>query len=106
MGKAAEAEAVFDRMTKEGDPPSLRAKGFRSLALLEMYRGRYTVAVEQLRHAIAIDQTYDQGVSEFRDRLYLVTALNALGRSRERGAEWVYLDRCIAKLALSPDWLS
>ncbi len=105
-GKTAEAEVVFDRMTKEADPPSLRARGFRSLALLEMYRGRYTAAVERLRHAIAINQTYNQGVSEFRDRVHLVTALDALGRFREMGAEWAHLDRRIATLSLSPDWLA
>ncbi len=105
-GKIAEAEALFVRMTKEADPPSLRARGFRSLALLEMYRGRYVAAVERLRHAIAIDQTYHQEVGEYRERLFLVTALDALGRSREGAAEWAALDRRIATLTLTPDWLA
>jgi tetratricopeptide (TPR) repeat protein len=105
-GKIAEAEAVFNRMTKEADPPTLRARGFRSLALLDMHRGRYLAAAERLRQAIAINQTYDQGVSEYRDRLYLVTALEALGRSRDTDAEWITVDRRIAKLSLSPDWLA
>lgn len=105
-GKVAEAEAVFDRMTKEADPPSLRARGFRSHALLEMYRGRYAAAIGRLRHAMAIDQTYKQDVSEYRERLFLVTALDALGRTREGAAEWAALDRRIATLTLSPDWLA
>lgn len=105
-GKLAAAEAVFDRMTKEADPAVLRSRGFRSLALLDMYRGRYSAAVDRLRQAVAINQNYNQGVSEYRDRLYLVTALEALGRSRETEAEWVNVDRRIANLALSPDWLA
>ena len=45
-------------------------------------------------------------MSEFRDRLYLVTAMDGLGRAREARAEWAALDRRIATLALSPDWLA
>ena len=49
---------------------------------------------------------YNQEVSEYRERLFLVTALDALGRSREGAAEWAALDRRIATLTLSPDWLA
>ena len=48
----------------------------------------------------------EQEVSEYRERLFLVTALDALGRSREGAAESAALDRRIATLTLSPDWLA
>ena len=104
-GRLAEAAAVFERMKKEADPAGNRGRGFRSLALLDMYRGQYAAASEELRQAIVLDQTYEQTVSEFRDRLYLVTALEAKGHTREAAAQWTTVDRIIAKLSLSPDWL-
>ncbi len=103
-GRLAEAEAVFGRMKIEGELHA-KAKGHRSLALLQMYRGQYASASEELRGAIVLDQTYKEAISEFRDRMYLVTALDARNQRPETDAAWREVDRLINRLSLSPSWL-
>jgi len=103
-GRTAEAAAVFDRMKKEA-PPANRARGFRSAALLEMYLGRYSTAVNELRQAIALNQTHEAMVSEYRDRLILYSALEAAGRPRDAATEWTAIERLIRSQSLSPEWL-
>ncbi|MCH7874880.1 MAG: protein kinase [Gemmatimonadetes bacterium] len=56
-----------------------QARGRRSLALLQMYRGRYDTAIDLLREAITINQVTDQGLSQFRNRLFLAAALRTKG---------------------------
>jgi tetratricopeptide (TPR) repeat protein len=103
-GRFADAEAVFGRMINEGELLA-KAKGHRSLGLLQMYRGRYASASEELRRAIVLDQAYKEGVSQFRDRMYLVTALDARDERREADAAWLEADRLIKNLSLDPSWL-
>ena len=105
-GRVADAAAVFERMKEEASPPFNRAKGFRSLALLDMYLGQYAAAANQLRQAVVIDQTYGQVVSEFRDRLYLVTALEAKDPSPKAAVEWAAVEHLIETRSFSPEWLS
>ena len=81
-GRDREAFAVFDRMKKEATGANL-ARGFGSTALLEMCRGRYGAAVDEIRQAIVLNQTHRAPVSDYRDRLILYSALQSMGRQRE-----------------------
>jgi tetratricopeptide (TPR) repeat protein len=90
-------------MKQEGE--ANQSKGFRSTALLHMLRGRYRDAIGELRRAISLDQTYEETLSEFRDRLYLITALEATTRTREAQEEWATVERLMTKLSPSPGWL-
>jgi eukaryotic-like serine/threonine-protein kinase len=103
-GRPGDAAAVFDRMKKDA-PPEHRARGFRSAALLEMYLGRYSTAVAELRQAIALNQTHQAALSEYRDRIILYLALEAAGRAREAAVEWAAVERLIRSQSLSPEWL-
>ncbi len=105
-GRPADAAAAFEKMKTKADPASLRARGFRSAAVLAMYRGKYNQAIAELRQALVFDQTYGQGLSEFRDRLYLLAALEARGMDRVAAPEWAALNARIATLSLTPDWLA
>lgn len=60
--------------------PMGRANGLRSLALLEMYRGAHTRALELWDEAIFLTQQEGTSDSELRNRLYAVRALRSLGR--------------------------
>ncbi len=104
IGRFSEAEDVFERMKKDGSGAD-RAKGYRSRALLDMYRGRYASATDQLREAIVIDQGFREEVSEFRDRMFHITALQARNQTAQVDAAWVEAHRLIARLSLSPGWL-
>lgn len=103
-GKTDEAAAVFERMKREAAPAN-RARGFRSSAFLNMYRGHYGTAVADLREAILLDRTHRSGVSEYRDRLILQMALQAVGQPAAAKAEWVSIDQLARQLSLSPEWL-
>ena len=83
-----------------------KARDLRSLALLDMYRGRYGAALPRLREAILISQTNGARVSEYRDRLFLVRALDAAGSRDAVGAELTAVDRLIAQTPLGPEWIS
>jgi tetratricopeptide (TPR) repeat protein len=104
LGRLDEAARHFEKMKKEGDAAD-QPRGFRSMALLEMLRGRYGAAVQELRSAVSLDQTLGQTLSEFRDRLYLISALEATARGGEAAAEWQAVDRLVTTLSLSPNWL-
>jgi tetratricopeptide (TPR) repeat protein len=104
LGRLDEAARMFERM-KQSAAPVDKAKGFRSAALLQMFRGHYGAAVSELQAAIALNQTHREVVSEFRDRMYLIAAYEATSRSREARAEWAAVHRLIAASSLSPSWL-
>ncbi|MGQ0732449.1 MAG: protein kinase domain-containing protein [Acidobacteriota bacterium] len=104
VGKVEEAAGVFAKLIASPEP-FRRARGHRSMAWLEMFRGRYTAAIEQLRQAILINQTTGAGISEFRDRLILVRALQASGGSSAARTEFSAVDALIARMSLGPEWL-
>jgi eukaryotic-like serine/threonine-protein kinase len=102
LGEIDKAAGVFNGMIAT----DRRARGLRSMAVLEMYRGRYDAALPRLREAILLNRTSGSTVSEYRDRLFLVRALDARGLRDAAGAELDAADRLAAKTALSPEWLS
>ncbi len=104
LGRLDDAAHMFGEMKASPDPAK-RARGSRSTALLEMYRGRYAAAGEELRRAIRLDQTNKAGVSEYRDRLFLVRSLEARGLAKEAAAEMKEVDALISRLSLGPEWL-
>src|SRR5438045_1991834 len=71
-----------------------------------MSRGGYGAALPRLREAILISQTNGARVSEYRDRLFLVRALDAAGSRDAAGAELTAVDRLIAQTPLGPEWIS
>ena len=103
-GDLAAASEVFGKMKAQPEPIK-QARAHRSQAFLEMYRGRYDLAIAELRQAIVITKTLGAPISEFRDRLILTSALDAKGRSREAGVELAAVGRLMAQLSLGPEWL-
>jgi serine/threonine protein kinase/tetratricopeptide (TPR) repeat protein len=84
---------------------SQHARAHRSLALLEMYRGRYGLATDELRQAVAINQRHGAGVSEFRDRLFLVRTLLARRQTSAAQSELAAAEKLAGRLSLGPEWL-
>jgi len=104
LGDVDGATDVFGQMIAESGPEK-RARGQRSMALLEMYLGHYRKAAERFGEAIVIEQANDYPVSEFRDRLFLAAALAGRGRSSAVDAELTRVEALIARLSLGPEWL-
>jgi tetratricopeptide (TPR) repeat protein/predicted Ser/Thr protein kinase len=104
LGRLDDAAAVFMKMRAQPDATS-RARSYRSMAFLEMYRGQYDAAFKELRQAVLIDETNKFGVSEYRDRLILARALDAKGMTSPAAHELDAAMRLRTTLSLGPEWL-
>lgn len=73
LGRYAEAEAAFRRML---ELPELndQARGHRSLAYLDMLRGRYRAAIDHLSSAAALSRQSGAGLSLLRNEVLLAEA--------------------------------
>jgi len=77
MGEIQKARETFEKMiAEEGEP---KARGLRSLALLDMFQGKLSEAIDHLNESILLDKTINTPLSEMRDRLYLASAYRAKG---------------------------
>jgi tetratricopeptide (TPR) repeat protein/predicted Ser/Thr protein kinase len=103
-GDLEAAGEVFDKMAAQPEPTK-KARAHRSRAFLEMYRGRYGAAINELRQAIVINTSLRATISEFRDRLILTSALEAKGKKLEADIELAAVDRLIGGMQLGPEWL-
>ena len=89
LGRHAEAEAAFRRMLALPESND-QARGHRSLAYLDMLRGRYSAAIDHLTSAAALSRGPGAGTSLLRNEAllaeaYLVRGATALA-SRELDA--------------------
>ena len=83
--------------------PNLEGSGLRSMALLDMYQGKYQDAEQRLRRAIVL--TEKDTLVKARNHLYLAILLSGVGDTAGQTKE---LDRASAALAAWPDtpvWL-
>jgi tetratricopeptide (TPR) repeat protein/tRNA A-37 threonylcarbamoyl transferase component Bud32 len=104
MGRTAEAEETFKLMLTSG-LDTKKARGLRSLGLLAMYRGRYSEAVGFLTDAANLNRTGHVGLSELRDRLFLVSVQRTRGRQTEANKELEAAVRLTNELKLGISWL-
>jgi tetratricopeptide (TPR) repeat protein len=82
-----------------------KARGHRSLALLDMYLGKYSDAIEHLNEAIRYNHLVKSRVSEVRDRLYLAAAY----KTKANDYEFFYQIKEVIKIFqeqhIAPNWL-
>lgn len=81
LGRYAEAEAAFRRMLALPDRND-QARGHRSLAYLDMLRGRYRAAIVHLSAAVLLSRASGAGTSELRNEALLAEAYLARGSSK------------------------
>jgi tetratricopeptide (TPR) repeat protein len=84
---------------------NMRARGHRSLALLEMYRGKHSQAMDHLEQAVLLNRSANAPVSEMRDRLYLATVLRDVGREEESAEQVDAARRLQGTIRMGPSWL-
>jgi len=90
-GDLAKAEEVFNK----GMAASNKPLSTRSLALLDMYRGKYRRAIARLHEAILLNQSAKVPLSEARNQLFMAAALEAIGDARESTAALERAAGCI-----------
>jgi tetratricopeptide (TPR) repeat protein/tRNA A-37 threonylcarbamoyl transferase component Bud32 len=80
-GQYEKAEKILGMMAEKED--WREARGHRSLALLEMYRGQYANAVERLKEAALINESLKYWTSALRDRLFAASGYLMQGRTEQ-----------------------
>lgn len=105
MGKIREAEQTFKKMTGQADKWK-KPKGFRSLALLQMYQGKYAAAQENLKEAVSLNKALQSGLSEFRDHLFLAMAFWKKGQNEAFEKEIAAMDKIRSAIKLEPFFLA
>jgi tetratricopeptide (TPR) repeat protein len=78
-GRAVEARAVFALTL--GTPPE-RPRGLRSLALVDVYEGRYQRALPQFAEAVRLNDSLQRTLSAGRDWFFLASTYETLGDRR------------------------
>lgn len=84
MGRIGDAALTLERMLQQDDP-SKKAMGYRSLALLNIYLGKYSAAQGHLEEAVRITKTSHLKLSELRNHLFLAAVF--LTKSGKDGFE-------------------
>ncbi|HVA93780.1 MAG TPA: tetratricopeptide repeat protein [Candidatus Dormibacteraeota bacterium] len=83
-GQQQKAEQVFTALLAK---PETRENGLRSLAFLDLYRGRYASAQRRLEDALTIDANEHQDLSMARVHYMLAVIAGGQGNSRKQIAE-------------------
>ena len=103
MGKLEEARETFQLMLSEKDK---KAKGLRSLGLLNTYTGHFSEAIDYFKQAALLNRSNGILLSEYRDRMYLARAYKAKGMDSEFSQQLDEIERLLGKMELSPSWLA
>ncbi len=102
-GQYERAEETFQMMAEEDG--WRKARGYRSLALLDMCRGKYASALEKLKQAVLINETIDYWTSVLRDRLFMASGYRMKGCMQEFYEELEACDRIIQRGYQEPIYL-
>ena len=102
MDEIQKAREVFEKMTSGND--DLKAQGFRSLALLLMYTGKISEAIDKLNESTSLYKTLGYGVSELRNHLFLATAYKTKGMIPEFYEELNKANELLITEGIEPWW--
>ncbi len=102
MGQFQKAREVFEKMTTGQASP--KAQGYRSLALLLMYTGKFSEAIDLLHESVSICKTLGYGVSEIRNHLFLATAYKTKGMMPEFYEELNKANELLKTEGMEPWW--
>jgi len=105
MGKIPEAAQAFEKMVQLSDSFK-KARGYRSLGLLDMYQGKYSSAQGYFEEAVLLNKALKGGLSELRDRLYLAAISRQKGRRDGFEKEMAAVARIEKEIKIDPYFLS
>jgi eukaryotic-like serine/threonine-protein kinase len=103
MGNLAKAAETFQKMISE-DQDRDKARGYRSLALLDMYEGKYSEAFVNLKEAILLNKAIHSLESEYRDHMFLASAYRIKGRTADFASELAAANRILSRAHFGPIW--
>ncbi len=103
VGEFNKAEEIFGKMLSEADWQ--KARGHRSFALLDMYRGKYSAAIDNLKEAILFNKAANSTLSEIRDRLYLANSYRTKALMAAMHEQLNVVNKLRKATPLEPWWL-
>ena len=102
LGEFEKAMETFNAMIGEGGEKE--ARGCRSAALLSMYMGKYSEAIEYLDESILIHKTMGNRLSELRDHIFLASVYKGLEEKEECLKEMGYARELLDTEGIEPWW--
>jgi eukaryotic-like serine/threonine-protein kinase len=103
-GKVEQARATFQKMI-DAPERAKQAIGLRSVAVLEMFQGRCSLAAQHMTNAAALRHLMGDYLGEFGDHLQLVSTYAMVGRGSDTAAQLAFADRIASAHRLGPSWL-
>jgi serine/threonine protein kinase/tetratricopeptide (TPR) repeat protein len=103
MGNLSTAAETFQKMISE-DQDSKKARGYRSLGLLDMYEGKYSAAFANFKEAILLNKAIHSLESEYRDHMFLASAYRTKGRTADFASELAAANRILSRAHFGPIW--
>lgn len=103
MGNLSKAGETFQKMISE-DQGRNKARGYRSLALLDMYEGKYSEAFVNLKEAILLNKAIHSLESEYRDHMFLAPGYRVKGRNADFASELTAAKRILSTARFGPGW--
>jgi tetratricopeptide (TPR) repeat protein len=102
-GDIPKAAETFQKMLSE-DVDWKKARGRRSMGLLDMYQGKLSEAIANFKEAVLINKARQQYQSEYRDRLFLASAYRTTGHNAEFASELAAANLLLTKARFGPTW--
>jgi serine/threonine protein kinase/tetratricopeptide (TPR) repeat protein len=103
MGNLSKAAETFQKMISE-DQDRSKARGYRSLALLDMYEGKHSAAFANFKEAILLNKALHSLESEYRDHMFLASAYRIKGRNADFASELAAANRILSRAHFGPIW--
>ena len=104
LGKIPDALKTFETMTQQPDS-ARKARGYRSLGLLNMYLGKYAAARPFFEEAIVLNKALQYGLSELREHLYLASILSRKGQREGFEREMRAVREIQKKIKIEPSFI-
>jgi serine/threonine protein kinase/Flp pilus assembly protein TadD len=103
MGNISKAAETFQKMTS-AEYDWQKARGHRSLGMLDMYQGKYSEAIANFKEAILFNKAIQGLQSEYRDHLFLASAYRTKGRNADFASELGVANGILSQARYGPAW--
>ncbi|HYL84680.1 MAG TPA: protein kinase [Candidatus Angelobacter sp.] len=102
-GNLSKAAETFQKMISE-ELNWKKARGYRSLGMLDMYQGKYSEAIANFKEAILFNKATKSSQSEYRDHLFLASAYRTKGRNMDFASELAVANGIATQARFGPTW--
>jgi serine/threonine protein kinase/tetratricopeptide (TPR) repeat protein len=103
VGNLSKAAETFQKMIS-AEYDWQKARGHRSLGMLDMYEGKYSEAISNFKEAILLNKATQGLQSEYRDHLFLASAYRTKGRNADFASELAAANGILSHARFGPTW--